>query len=389
MLRFLTAGESHGPALTAMLEGLPAGLTIDIDEINKEMARRQQGFGRGGRMLIEKDKAEVTSGIRFGQTLGSPVTLVIHNRDWVNWQEKMSPFGESAGQPVTAPRPGHADLTGLLKYGRKDVRDILERASARETAARVAAGAVCKQLLAAAGIQIASHVVNIGGVAAKKIPASYQEMVDLSQASELGCLDPDAEADMKAAILTAKEQGDSLGGIFEVIVYGAMPGLGSHVQWDRRLDTRLAGALMSIQAIKGVEFGAGFACAQLPGSRIHDEIFYEEGRGYYRRTNHAGGIEGGMTNGEPLVIRAVMKPIPTLMTPLASVDITTNAAIKANTERSDVCAVTAAAVVGEAMAAFVLAEALLDTFGGDHMSEIAERVARYRERVKKGLAEYA
>lgn len=385
MLRFMTAGESHGPALTAIIEGLPAGVMIELEQINADLARRQQGFGRGGRMLIEKDKAEVLSGIRFGQTLGSPVTLMITNRDWENWQERMAQFGNPSGAAVTAPRPGHADLSGILKYNREDVRDILERASARETAARVAGGAVCKQLLAAVGIRIGSHVVNIGGVNAEVKPKNYEDMLAKYAKSELGCLDEGAEGKMKTAILQAKEQGDSLGGVFEVVAYGIMPGLGSHIQWDRRLDTKLAGAFMSIQAIKGVEIGAGFNCANLPGSQIHDEIYYDSSRGYYRQTNNAGGIEGGITNGEPIIIRAAMKPIPTLMKPLASVDIASQAPIKANTERSDVCAVTAAAVVGEAMMAIVLAEVLLDKFGGDNMAEITQRVTQHREAVKRVL----
>lgn len=385
MLRFLTAGESHGPALTTIIDGLPAGVLIDLEQINIDLARRQQGFGRGGRMLIEKDKAEVLSGVRFGQTLGSPLTLTITNRDWVNWQERMSQFGKPSGDKVTAPRPGHADLPGVLKYNREDVRDILERASARETAARVAGGAVCKQLLAAVGIMISSHVVNIGGVTSAVVPESYEDILIKRGASELGCIDPSAEIRMKEVILQAKEQGDSLGGVFEVVAYGVMPGLGSHIQWDRRLDYKLAGALMSIQAIKGVEFGAGFGCADLPGSQIHDEIYFEESRGFYRQTNNAGGVEGGISNGEPIIVRAAMKPIPTLMKPLASVDISSQMPIKANTERSDVCAVTAAAVVGEAMAAMVLAEALLDKFGGDNMAEISKRVVQYREDAKRSF----
>lgn len=384
MLRFITAGESHGPALTAIIEGLPAGVTIDNEIINSDLASRQKGFGRGGRMLIERDKAEIVSGVRFGQTLGSPLTLLIANRDWVNWQERMSPFGSPTGQPVTAPRPGHADLPGALKYRRQDIRDILERASARETAARVAGGAICKQLLTAIGIQVASHVVNIGGVIADVVPKGYEDIITKKANSELGCIDADAEQKMKEAILEAKEQGDSLGGIFEVVAYGVMPGLGSHVQWDRRLDTRLAGALMSIQAIKGVEFGAGFDCANRLGSQVHDEIYYESQRGYYRETNNAGGIEGGIANGEPIVIRAAMKPIPTLMKPLSSVDISTRTPIKANTERSDVCAVTAAAVVGESMTAYILAEALLDKFGGDTLVEVKSRIAQYWEYIQKG-----
>ncbi|HWR08172.1 chorismate synthase [Sporomusa sp.] len=381
MLRFITAGESHGPALTTVIEGLPAGVPIDIELINRDLSRRQKGFGRGGRMLIEQDKVEITSGVRFGQTLGSPVTLVIHNRDWANWQDRMAPAGPPCGQTVSAPRPGHADLTGVLKYDRQDVRDILERASARETAARVAVGALVKQLLAAAGIQIIAHVTNIGGVNAPAVHREFKELQAGVLASELGCLDTNAEAAMKAAILAAKNDGDSLGGIFEVLALGVLPGLGSHVQWDRRLDTKLAAALMSIQAIKGVEIGVGFAYANLPGSKAHDEIYYDVARGYYRQTNNAGGIEGGMSNGEPIVLRAVMKPIPTLMTPLASVDIASKAPIQANTERSDVCAVTAAAVVGEAMAAIVLTEVLLEKFGNDNLADLLSAIRHYRQRL--------
>lgn len=381
MLRFITAGESHGPALTTIIEGLPAGVPVDIELINRDLARRQKGFGRGGRMLIEQDKVEITSGIRFGQTLGSPVTMVIHNRDWENWQDRMSPGGLPTGQSVTAPRPGHADLTGVLKYDRQDVRDILERASARETAARVAAGALMKQVLAAVGIRMIAHVTNIGGVNAQAVSCEYNELEETVLASELGCLDAGAEAHMKAAILEAKNHGDSLGGIFEVLTLGVVPGLGSHVQWDRRLDTRLAAALMSIQAIKGVEVGVGFEYAGLPGSKAHDQIYYDSIRGYYRQTNNAGGIEGGMSNGEPIVVRAVMKPIPTLMTPLASVDIVTKAAIQANTERSDVCAVTAASVVGEAMTAIVLTEALLEKFGNDNLTDLLSAISHYRQRL--------
>lgn len=382
MFRFLTAGESHGPCLTAVIEGLPAGISVDIERINRDLARRQQGFGRGGRMKIEQDRVEILSGMRFGQTLGSPLTLTVRNRDWENWQERMSAAGEPAGPAVTWPRPGHADLTGVLKYQRQDVRDILERASARETAARVAVGAVAKQLLATVGIDIASHVVNIGGIAIEPYPAyQHRDVAKRAAASELGCIDGAAEGKMKEIIQVAKDQGDTLGGIFEVVATGAMPGLGSYVQWDRRLDTRLGGALLSIPAVKGVEVGEGFNYAALPGSRAHDEIFYDSRQGYYRQTNRAGGIEGGMSNGGDIVVRAVMKPIPTLMTPLASVDIATKQPGRANTERSDVCAVSAAAVVGEAMAAIILAEALLEKFGGDSAADLAAAVDNYRRRL--------
>lgn len=355
MLRFLTAGESHGPCLTAILEGLPAGLRIDGVRVNQEMARRQEGFGRGGRMKIERDRADFLSGIRFGETLGSPLTLRITNADWVNWETKMSAFGEKVGPVVTAPRPGHADLTGCQKYDREDVRDILERASARETASRVAVGAVCRQLLEKCGIQVQSRVVSIGGA--------------------------EDVAEQEAMIAAAKAAGDTLGGCFEVTATGVMPGLGSHIQWDRRLDGKIAAALVSIPAIKGVEFGAGFACGVLPGSKIHDEIFYSEERGYYRATNRAGGIEGGMSNGETIVLRAVMKPIPTLTRPLSTVDILTHKSVEANSERSDVCAVGAAAYVGEAMLCIVLCTELLDKFGSDSVGELLGAVANYREKL--------
>ena len=382
MFRFLTAGESHGPCLTAIIEGLPAGLAIDVEDINRDLARRQQGYGRGGRMKIEQDRAEIMSGVRFGYSLGGPLTLVVRNRDWENWQDRMAPSGSPQGAAVTAPRPGHADLTGVLKYQRGDIRDILERASARETAARVAVGAVAKQLLASVGIETACHVINIGGVAVGELPENRSPgTIKQAAEPELGCIEPQAAARMKQAITAAKEQGDTLGGIFEVAVSGVMPGLGTHVHWDRRLDTRLGGALMSIPAIKGVEIGAGFGYAALSGSKAHDEIFYEPQRGYYRTTNRAGGIEGGMSNGEVIIVRAVMKPIPTLMQPLASVDMATKQATCANTERSDVCAVTAAAVVGEAMAAIVIAEAVLEKFGGDSIGDLLAAVDHYRRRI--------
>ncbi|MCE5285866.1 MAG: chorismate synthase [Pelosinus sp.] len=381
MFRFITAGESHGPCLTAVIEGLPAGLCIDIEAINEDLRRRQQGYGRGGRMKIESDEVEIVSGVRFGETLGSPVTLVIRNRDWANWGERMSPTGTAQGETVTAVRPGHADLTGILKYNRQDIRDILERASARETAARVAVGAVAKQLLKMSGIKITSHVVSIGGVKAKHSEVNFGEIADKRAKSDLGCIDEAAAEQMKAAIHQAKEDGDTLGGIFEVLAANVLPGLGSHVHWDRRLDARLAALAMSIPAIKGVEIGAGFNAAHLPGSQVHDEIFYDEIKGYYRSTNQAGGIEGGMSNGETVVLRAAMKPIPTLMKPLSSVDITTHATVSASKERSDVCAVTAAAVVGEAMLAVGLAEAFSEKFSGDNMVDVLSAVKQYRQRI--------
>ena len=317
--RFLTAGESHGQCLTAIVEGIPAGLKINLDEINKDMARRQQGYGRGGRMKIETDKAEFLSGVRFGETMGDPVTIKVANRDWQNWTDRMSVMGEEDGDKVTAVRPGHADLTGVLKYDRDDARDILERASARETATRVAVGGLCKQLLKACGIEVVSHVVKIGGIGIDESAVDYSQIGQGS--SELNCYDPAAEEKMKQRIHEAMVEGDTLGGVFEVIIRGVPLGLGSPIQWDKRLDGTLAWAMMGIQAIKGVEIGAGFKCGELPGSQIHDEMFYDEKHNVYRKTNRAGGLEGGMSNGEDIVVRACMKPIATLMKPLHSVDI--------------------------------------------------------------------
>jgi len=381
-LRFLTAGESHGQCLTAIVEGIPAGLRLDIDGMNRDMARRQQGYGRGGRMKIETDRVEILSGVRFGETMGDPITLRVTNRDWANWEERMAVFGEPAAVPVTAARPGHADLTGIKKYNRQDIRDILERASARETAARVAVGALAKQFLQACGIQVVSQVREIGGVTVQDDRICREDIG--KGASELNCYDPEAEEAMKEKIRAAKAEGDTLGGVFEVLVRHAPLGLGSHIQWDRRLDARLAGAMMSIQAIKGVEIGAGFAYASLPGSLAHDEMFYDEAKRVYRKTNRAGGLEGGMTNGEEIVVRAVMKPIPTLMKPLHSVDVKSHEEVLACKERSDVCAVSAASVVGEAMASFVMAEALVEKFGGDAMVDVLAALQAYKVRVQEG-----
>lgn len=380
MIRYLTAGESHGPCLTVIIEGLPAGLPLQEDLLQREMARRQQGVGRGGRMAIETDTVRVTSGLRFGQTLGSPLTLVVDNRDHANWLERMAPFGAPAGEAVTAVRPGHADLTGLLKYDRHDARDILERASARETAARVAAGGVCKQLLASLGVEIRSHVVSLGGVESPlQGPAAFAAWREADP--ETSCLDAATAQAMKQRVLAAQTDGDTLGGVVEVFASGLWPGLGSHVQGDRRLDSCLAAAMVSIPAIKGVEFGEGFRYASLPGSQAHDEIFYQEGRGFFRQTNHAGGLEGGMTNGEVLWLRLVMKPIPTLMRPLATVDAESKQPVAACRERSDVCAVPAAAVVAEAMTALTLAQAVAEQFGGDCLQDLQARVAAYRQRL--------
>lgn len=379
-LRFLTAGESHGQCLMAIVEGIPAGLKVDIEAINRDLARRQQGYGRGGRMKIETDRADILSGIRFGETMGDPVTMRIVNRDWQSWTDRMSVFGPECGEKVTAVRPGHADLTGVLKYDRDDARDILERASARETAARVAAGGLCKEFLRACGIEVVSHVVKIGGAAVDE--SRIDRAAIGSGSSELNCYDAAAEEKMKERIRQAAQEGDTLGGVFEVIVRGAPLGLGSHIQWDKRLDGRLAQAMMAIQAIKGVEIGAGFQCGELPGSQIHDEMFLDGAGNVYRRTNRAGGLEGGMSNGEEIVVRACMKPIPTLMKPLNSVDIASNQAVLACKERSDVCAVSAASVVGEAMAALVIAGAVLDKFGGDAMCDLLAAIGAYRDRVQ-------
>ena len=379
MFRFLTSGESHGQALTAIVEGIPAGLKVDLDFINKDLARRQQGYGRGGRMKIEKDQVEILSGVRFGETMGDPITLLIKNKDWANWQEKMSVAGAEFGPKVTAARPGHADITGVQKYNRKDIRDILERASARETASRVAVGGFAKTLLKACGIEVVSHVTNIGGVKITKKVATA-ELFDNSK-SELNCYDEVAEQQMMEVIDNAKKAGDTLGGVFEVVVTGAVKGLGSHIQWDTRLDAKIAAALMSIQAIKGVEVGEGFEYANLPGSKAHDEMVLTENKNYMRKTNHAGGLEGGMSNGEEIVVRAVMKPIPTLMRPLASVDIESKNEVSANTERSDVCAVSAASVVGEAMVAIALVEVLLEKFANDNMADLLASIKQYQERI--------
>ena len=380
-LRFITGGESHGAALTAILDGMPAGLRVAREVIDAQLARRQQGYGRGDRMKIETDRVAVLSGLRFGETLGSPITLQVVNHDFANWTERMDPFGTPTGARVTAVRPGHADLTGALKYDRADARDILERSSARETTMRVAVGAVCRQLLTALGVTIASHVTEIGGVAVDRA-AICDEDIGVTNSSDLNCCDPAAETRIKARIDAAKAAGDTLGGIFEIVVRGLPVGLGSHTQWDRRLDGKLAGALMSIQAIKGVEIGAGFGCAHVPGSEIHDEIFMGADGLPYRRTNRAGGLEGGMTNGETLVVRAAMKPIPTLMTPLQTVDLATGAAVSASKERSDACAVPAASVVGEAMVAFVLTDAICTQFHAGSMTDLTASLAAYRERLE-------
>jgi chorismate synthase len=387
MLRFLTAGESHGQALVVILEGIPAGLTIDIPRINHELRRRQGGYGRGRRMQIESDAVELLSGVRRGETIGSPVAMTIRNRDWTNWQYTMSveadPPADAGGArraPVTRPRPGHADLAGVAKFDRSDVRDILERASARETAARVAAGAIARQLLAAAGIRVTSHVFAVGAVRLDESrTVTFDEAAALAADAPFRCADPDAEARMITEVDRARDAGDTLGGAFEVIVSGLPPGLGSYTQWDRKLDGQLAQALMSIPAIKAVGIGIGPEAAYRPGSKVHDEMVVDDAAvhatGIARPTNNAGGLEGGVTNGEDLRVSAWMKPISTLMKPLRSVDLETMAPAAAAIERSDVCAVPAAAVVGEAMVSLVLAGALTEKFGGDSMAELQRAMA--------------
>ncbi len=380
-MRFLTAGESHGPALYTIIDGLPAGLPLTESDLEPWLKRRQGGYGRGRRMQIETDRARIRSGVRAGRTTGAPVTLVIENRDHRNWSEIMDPApgNEPRKKALTAARPGHADLAGGQKYGHKDLRDVLERASARETAARVAVGAVAARLLAELGVESAAYVVALGGVRIQR-PFRWEDKHRVD-ASPLFTPDPEAEARMIAAIDAAKARGDTLGGVVEVRVRGLVPGLGSHVQWDRKLDGRLAQAVMSVPAIKGVEIGLGFEAAERPGSEVHDAIFWEEGRGFFRRTNRAGGLEGGITTGEELVIRAAMKPIATLMRPLPTVDVVTKEPADAARERSDVTAVPAAGVVVEAMILITLAAAYLEKFGGDTLEEIRERVAAYRRRL--------
>ena len=390
MIRFTTAGESHGPALTCLLEGMPAGVPLLAEDVNAELARRQQGYGRGRRMQIERDEIEFLAGVRAGETLGSPIAMLIRNRDWKNWQDVMDPAPrESDPDPrrraVTRPRPGHADLTGLLKYDRDDARDILERASARETTARVAAGAVCRVLLSQFGVRIGSHLVHLGGIDAVP-PSLYPD--DLNAAADgspLRTLDAAAEIGMIAAIDAAKAAGNTLGGICEVVATGLPVGLGSHVSWDRKLDGRIGAAMMSIPAVKGVEIGLGFEAARRTGAEVHDEIHTAPGRvlagNVQRRTNRAGGLEGGMTTGEPLVVRVAMKPISTLMRPLATVDVTTGGAAAAVAERSDVTAVPAMGVIAEAMLAIVLANAWLEKFGGDSLVETRRNVDGYIQHI--------
>jgi len=384
MLRYLNAGESHGRLLLAIVEGMPAGLPLTKELINHDLQRRQQGYGRGGRMKIEQDQIEIVAGVRSGLTLGSPIGLQINNRDWKNWQEIMAvePGEASTARAVTKPRPGHADLVGAIKYGHTDMRNVLEKASARETAIRVAVGAVAKALLNQFGIKIISHVKEIGGIQADTRHMNFESLEAASEQSEVRCADSAAGDKMVQKIEEAKRKGDTLGGVFEVIVTGIPPGLGSYSQWDRRLNARLAFALMSIQAMKGVEIGMGFEAARRFGSEVHDEIFYDKGkRFFYRKTNNSGGIEGGISNGQPIVMRVAMKPISTLYSPLKSVDFLTKEPFEASVERSDICTVPAAAVIGEAVVAFELASALTEKFGGDSLREMKRNYESYLEYV--------
>jgi chorismate synthase len=382
-LRLITAGESHGPGLTCVVEGLPAGLQLAPEDLNEDMARRQLGHGRGGRMKIERDSAEVTAGVRHGRTLGGPIALHVANRDYANWEERMNPWPVAeAVAEVHLPRPGHADLVGTQKYKQSDVRNILERASARETAARVAGGALCRAFLRALGVSVHSHVIQIASVHAPE-PERPLTAADFAEvdSSPVRCLDAESSRAMVREIDRLRKANESLGGVFEVQVFGLLPGLGSHISWEERLDGRLAMAICSIQALKGVSLGDGFAIAGLPGSEAHDEIFFSEERGYYRETNRAGGLEGGMTNGSPLLVRGAMKPLPTLTKPLRSVDTETHEPAQALRERTDSCTVPAAGVVGEAMVALVLADAYRRKFGGDHIDDVLESVHAYERRI--------
>jgi chorismate synthase len=396
MLRYFTAGESHGPCLTVIIDGVPAGFPLDVEKINHDLWRRQQGYGRGGRMLIEKDEVQVRSGLRWGETLGSPVALGIENRDWKNWTKKMSPWPADRDESiaVTKPRPGHADLTGVLKYHQSDIRNIRERASARDTVSRTAVGSFCKQLLEPFGVKVLGYLRSLGGIEAQLDGLTYEEIHAMAEESPVRVADKKAEEKIIAYIEQCKKQGDTLGGVFEVVALGLPPGLGSHAQWDRKLDGRLAQALMSIQAMKGVEIGLGFEMARRRGSEVHDEIFFDPQKmvsqgtprivptGFYRGSNNSGGTEGGMSNGAPLIVRVAMKPISTLMSPLHSVDLRSKEAADASVERSDVCAAPAAAVVGEAVVAFELAAAFLEKFGGDSLHEIRRNYEGYLDQIR-------
>jgi chorismate synthase len=384
-MRYLTAGESHGPQLTTIIEGMPAGMPLVAEDINNELARRQKGYGRGRRMQIEKDQVQITAGIRHGQTLGSPIALVVENNDWKHWtgimgQEPLDDHSsEEVKRKISRPRPGHADLNGAIKYGHRDMRNVLERSSARETTVRVAAGAAAKKLLSLLGIELVAHVVEIGGVKAMKQDfSSLEELREVTEESPVRCFDTEAGKDMMAAIDEAKKNGDSIGGVVEVIAEGMPAGVGSYVHYDRKLDGKLAAAIMSINAFKGVEIGIGFEAARKPGSQVHDEIAWEEERGYYRKTNRLGGLEGGMTTGMPVVVRGVMKPIPTLYKPLMSVDIDTKEPFSASIERSDACAVPAAAVVAENVVAWELASALVEQFYADRFDTLKATIEEQR-----------
>jgi len=380
--RFTTAGESHGPGLVAIVEGMPAGLELDREALDQDMARRQLGHGRGGRMRIETDTVEVRSGVRHGRTLGSPIAVLVANRDYANWEERMSPWPvEAEVDEVHLPRPGHADLVGAWKYGHSDIRNVLERASARETAARVAAGSLARGLLTKLGVSVHSHVTQIASVTAAERPDLTPEDFAAVDEDPVRCLDPEASAAMVAEINRLRKANESLGGSFEVLVFGLVPGLGSHISWEDRLDGRLAGAVASIQSVKGVSIGEAWDVAGRPGSEAHDEIFWSEERGYYRETNHAGGLEGGMTNGMPLSVRAAIKPISTLTKPLRSVDTETREPAQALRERTDSTVVPAAAVVAEAMVCLALARCYREKFGGDHIDDVLAAVAAYEKRI--------
>ncbi len=384
MLRYLNGGESHGKYLLAVLEGVPAGLPLTAEDVNRDLARRQKGYGRGGRMRVEQDRVEFGCGVRKGSTLGNPIGLLIANKDWENWKDVMAaePGPTPTEKVVTRPRPGHADLVGAIKYGHRDIRNVLEKASARETAIRVAIGGVAKSLLTQFGMQVVSYTVQIGDVVAKRCEDPL-EAYTLAETSDVRSPDPEAGAQMVERIRTAKHKGDTLGGVFEVVVTNPPIGLGSYTQWDRRLSARLAMAAMSIQAMKGVEIGMGFEAARRFGSEVHDDIYYDkQGQQFVRHTNNAGGLEGGITNGLPIVLRVAMKPISTLYSPKKSVDIETKEPFDATVERSDICTVPAAGVVGEAVVAFEMANALIEKFGGDSLEEMKRNFDAYQAYVK-------
>lgn len=387
-MRYITAGESHGPELTAIIEGLPAGMPLSAEDINEELIRRQTGYGRGGRMIIETDRVRITSGVRHGKTLGSPVTMVVENKDWKNWTKIMSIEEVEEKQKklrrVARPRPGHADLVGGMKYHHDDLRNVLERSSARETTMRVAIGAVAKKILSELDIEVAGHVTMLGGIKAT-VPEgiTVSEVRKISNASDVRVVDATVEAKMRQLIDQTKRNGDTIGGVVEVLVGGVPAGLGSYVQWDKKLDAKIAQAVVSINAFKGAEFGVGFEAGVLPGSKVMDEILWNETDGYTRRSNNLGGFEGGMTNGEPIVVRGVMKPIPTLYKPLQSVDIDTKEPYKASVERSDSTAVPAASVVAESVVATVVANEILEKFSSDSFEELVKAVKEYREYLKK------